>query len=126
MSQTIEVIVEPNGAIRPLEEIHVTVPTRALLTLPETATPAKEEPERGTAAALLQFLKKNRLPPECRRSAEEIEAGIREEREAWESSGDGQAILALLQTPRYATRPPADPEQIERRIKELRNDWDDE
>ena len=84
MLQAIEVIVEPDGIIRPLEEFHVTVPTRAVLTLLEMPTPATEEPERGSGAALLQFLQEHRLPAESRRSAEEIDAQIREEREAWD------------------------------------------
>ena len=86
MLQAIEVIVEPGGFIRPMEELHVTVPTRAVLTLLETPQPVKDKPERG----------------------------------------NGAAILALLQTPRFANRPPADPEEIEQRIQSLRNDWDDE
>ena len=77
MLQAIEVIVEPNGVIRPLEEFHVTVPTRAVLTLLEMPTP-NTEPERGSGAALLQFLQEHRLPAESRRSAEEIDAQIRE------------------------------------------------
>jgi len=85
MLHAIEVIVEPDGVIRPLEELHVKVPTRAVLTLLETPPPVEEKPERG----------------------------------------NGAAILALLQTPRFANRPPADPEEIEQRIQSLRNDWDD-
>jgi hypothetical protein len=89
MLQAIEVIVEPSGTIRPLEELHVTVPTRAVLTLLETPVP----------------------PAATQPTAE---------------PGNGAAILALLQTPRFAQRPPADPAEIERRIQELRNDWDSE
>ena len=86
MLYAIEVIVEPDGVIRPLEELHVKVPTRVVLTLLETPPSVEEKPERGY----------------------------------------GAAILALLQTPRFANRPPADPEEIEQRIQSLRNDWDDE
>lgn len=88
MLQAIEVIVEPSGTIRPLDEFHVTVPTRAVLTLLPTAAPPPAEPT-----------------PEL---------------------GNGAAILALLKTPRFAQRPLADAEEVERRINELRNDWDGE
>jgi hypothetical protein len=83
MLQAIEVIVEPSGAIRPLEDIHVATPTRAVLTL----LPPREsraEPELGSAEGILQFLKDNPLPPEHRKSSAEIDARIQEEREAWD------------------------------------------
>lgn len=83
MLQAIEVIVKPDGAIQPLEKLHVKVPTRAVLTLLETQQPMEEQIERG----------------------------------------NGAVILALLNTPRFANRPPAAPEEIEQRIQELRNDW---
>ncbi len=88
MLQAIEVIVEPGGTIRPLDEFHVTIPTRAVLTLlpPTAAQPVEPAPEPG----------------------------------------NGAAILALLKTPRFAQRPLADPEEVEQRIRELRNDWGDE
>ena len=86
MLQTFEVIVEPDGAIHPLEELHVETPTRAILTLLETPSPAKAKPAQG----------------------------------------NGAAILALLQTPRFANRPAADPKEIEQRIQNLRHDWDAE
>jgi hypothetical protein len=84
MLQAIEVIVEPSGLIRPLEELHVAVPTRAVLTLLETSQAVPDKPGRGSAASLLQFLDDHRLPPESRRSAEDIDTRIREEREAWD------------------------------------------
>ena len=84
MLQAIEVIVEPNGAIRPLEALHVKTPTRAVLTLLEAPQDVAEEPVRGSGAVLLRFLEKHPLPAESSRSAEEIEAQIREERDAWD------------------------------------------
>ncbi len=84
MLQAIEVIVEPNGVIRPLEELHVETPTRGVLTLLETPSLTAEKPERGSAEAILRFLKEHPLPAEGRRTAEEIDAQIREEREAWD------------------------------------------
>jgi hypothetical protein len=86
MLQAIEVIVEPGGTIRPLDELHVTVPTRAVLTLLAPATTPLDEPEPG----------------------------------------NGVAILTLLKTPRFAQRPLADAAEVEQRIKDLRNDWDNE
>ena len=80
MLQTVEAILEPSGEVRLLEPVHVSRPSRVLLTLLETPT----EPERGNAAALLQRLRDNPLPQECRRSAKEIDAQIEQERNAWE------------------------------------------
>ena len=84
MLRAIEVIVEPNGVIRPLEELHVETPTRGVLTLLETPSLTAEKLERGSA----------------------------------------EAILALLQTPRFANRPPTDPEEIDAQIREEREAWD--
>lgn len=84
MLHAIEVIVEPSGLIRPLEELHVNVPTKAVLTLLESP-PAEQPPERG----------------------------------------NGTAVLALLQTPRFAQRPAADAEEVAQRIQNLRDDWGD-
>ena len=69
MLKTVEAVLEPSGEVHLLEPIHVSRPSRVLLTLLETPT----EPERGSAAALLQRLRDNPLPQECRRSAEEIQ-----------------------------------------------------
>ena len=50
--------------------------------------PAQEPPSPparvGSAAAILERLKRNPLPPSSRRTAEEIDAGIEEERNAWD------------------------------------------
>lgn len=80
MLQTIEAILEPSGEVRLLEPIHVSAPARALLMLLETSAAAG----CGNAAALLQRLRDNPLPPACRRSEEEIDAQIEQERNAWE------------------------------------------
>jgi hypothetical protein len=82
MLKAIEVIIEPNGVIRPLEAIQVTIPTRAILTI-ETQSPS-ESPEKGSAAAILKFLNVHPLPPEHQRSAAEIDHQINEERSAWD------------------------------------------
>jgi hypothetical protein len=80
MLQTVEAILEPSGKVRLLEPIHVSRPSRVLLTLLETPI----EPERGSAAGLLQRLRNNPLLPEVRRSMAEIDAQIEKERNAWE------------------------------------------
>jgi hypothetical protein len=86
MLQAIEVIVEPGGTIRALEEVRVAAPMRALLTVLEpVASAAEPSPEPGQAAA----------------------------------------IWALLQSPRFARRPVADPVEVGQRIEAPRNDWDD-
>lgn len=84
MLQTIEAIIEPSGAVRLLEEVHFSSPKRALVTVLETPANDSAARERGNAAAILKFLKDNPLPLECRRSAEEIDAGIEAERNAWD------------------------------------------
>ncbi len=80
MPQTIEAILEPSGMVRLLESVHVSMPVRALLTILET--PA--DTGHGNAALLLQRLRDNPLPPECRRSEAEIDRQIEQERDSWE------------------------------------------
>jgi prevent-host-death family protein len=46
--------------------------------------PAAAASERGSAAAILGWLRDHPLPSYARRSAEEIDAAIEEEREAWD------------------------------------------
>ena len=84
MLQTIEAIIEPSGAIRLLEEVHVTSPKRALVTVLDTPANDSEVPERGNATAILKFLEENRLPESARFTAEEIDAQIEAERNAWD------------------------------------------
>jgi hypothetical protein len=84
MLQTIEAIIEPSGAIRLLEEVHVSSPKRALVTVLETPANGGAAPERGNPAAILKFLEENRLPESARLSAEEIDAQIEAERNAWD------------------------------------------
>jgi len=82
MLQTVEAEVDLDGNVRLLEPLRVTKPTRALLTLLED-TGGPVEPH-GNAAALLEFLRNNRLPESARPSVEEIEAQIEENRNSWE------------------------------------------
>ena len=84
MLQTIEAVIEPSGVVRLLEDIHVSSPKRALVTVLDMPANEIVSSKRGNAAAILKFLKDNPLPLECRRSAEEIDAGIEAERNAWD------------------------------------------
>ena len=84
MLQTIEAIIEPSGAIRLLEEFHVNTPMRAIVTVLDFPVTKKMTPERGNAAAILQFSKDHPLPIQDRRSADEIDAGIEAERHSWD------------------------------------------
>lgn len=43
MSQTIDAVIEPNGTVRLLQPVHVTKPTRAVLTLTEDVPLPSEE-----------------------------------------------------------------------------------
>ena len=81
MLQTIEAIIEPSGEVRLLETVHIQTPKRALLTILESVNS-----ERGSAAAILQRLRENPLPSACRRSAEEIDEQIEQERSAYKSA----------------------------------------
>jgi prevent-host-death family protein len=48
------------------------------------ASPVAEQPRRGSAEAILRALAESRLPDSARRSAEEIEAYIAQERASWD------------------------------------------
>lgn len=84
MLQTVEAMIEPDGSIRLLEKLHVTQSTKALLTLLETPSPAKESNLPASGAAILEFLKDNSLRPENCRSVEDIRHAIEQERQAWD------------------------------------------
>lgn len=87
MLQTVEAIVDPSGAVRLLEALHIDHPCRAIVTLIETSpntSLAPNEPQRGSAATVLNALRTNPLPFAHRRTAAEIDAQILEERNAWD------------------------------------------
>ncbi len=84
MLKTIEAVIEHSGVVRLMEDVHVSSPKRALVTVLDTPANENVSSERGNAAAILKFFKDNPLPPECRRTAEEIDAGIEAERNAWD------------------------------------------
>ncbi len=83
MLQAVEAILEPSGEVRLLENIRVTAPTRVVVTVIETASTI-EPTGQGDIKSLLEFLSGNRLPKQCRLSAEEIDAQVEAERNAWE------------------------------------------
>jgi len=45
--------------------------------------PAAQEPERGSARAILDWLRRNPLPAHARRTPKEIDTAIAEERAGW-------------------------------------------
>ena len=78
--QTVEAIIETSGEVRLLEELRVTKPTRALVTVLENG----DSSIKGNAGQMLEFLQNNRLPVEARPNAEEMEAQIEENRNSWD------------------------------------------
>lgn len=82
MLQTVEAEIDVNGNVRLCEPVKLTKPTRALVTLLEETD--ESITGKGNAAEILAFLRANRLPLEMRRSAEEIDAQIEEERNSWD------------------------------------------
>ncbi len=82
MLHRLEAEVDINGNVRLLEPLQLSKPQRAIVTL---LYETNEIPSRkGTAGDFLKFLHENRLPPNSRPSAEEIEAQITEARESWD------------------------------------------
>ena len=81
MLQSVEAIVEPSGAVRLLEALHVDQPRRAVVTLLEI--PASAERGRSSADDVLRFLEQTCLSRDARLSSKEIDAQIEEERNAW-------------------------------------------
>lgn len=82
MLQTVQAEVDVDGNVRLLEPLHITQTSPALVTLLSTQNGTASL--QGNAAAVLQFLKENRLPETARPTAAEIEAHIQEAREAWD------------------------------------------
>lgn len=82
MLQTVEAELNTDGTIRWLEPLPVTKPSRVLVTLLEANNGAQAR--QGNTAALLEFLRHNRLPESARPSPEEIEAQIEENRNSWD------------------------------------------
>ncbi|MBK8466385.1 MAG: hypothetical protein IPL32_11190 [Chloracidobacterium sp.] len=80
MLQTVEAEIKPDGSITLLEPIEVKTTSRALVTVLENGNGTKS----GNVTAVLDFLRSNRLPVEARRSPEEMEAQIEENRNSWD------------------------------------------
>ncbi len=81
MLQTIEAEVDTNGTVRLLERVEITAPCRALVTILDDSINSSA---KGNAAALLEFLRVNRLPASARLTVEEIEEQIAEAHTSWE------------------------------------------
>jgi hypothetical protein len=80
MLQTVEAIIEPSGVVRLLENVRITAPKRAIVTVLDTSDHPDRALEPGHSDVLLKFLAEHPLPPECQRSAEAIDAQIQAER----------------------------------------------
>lgn len=80
MMQTVEAEINVDGTVTLLEPVRVKTKTRALVTVLENGGATGE----GNARQMLEFLQNNRLPAEARRSAEEMEAQILENRNSWD------------------------------------------
>ena len=81
MLQTVEAEINTDGTVTLLEAVDVMTTTRALVTVMENSVGARE---KGNVRETLEFLRNNRLPAECRRSPEELEAQIEENRNSWD------------------------------------------
>ncbi len=80
MLRTVEAEIRIDGTVTLLEPVEVQSTTRALVTVLENGNGAKN----GNVMQVLEFLRNNRLPAESRRSPEEMEAGILENRNSWD------------------------------------------
>ncbi len=80
MMQTVEAEINVDGTVTLLEPLRVRVKTKALVTVLENGDSSRQ----GNARQMLEFLQNNRLPVEARRSAEEMEAQILENRNSWD------------------------------------------
>ncbi len=80
MLRTVEAEISTDGTVTLLEPVEVTKTSRALVTVLENG----DRTNRGNANRILEFLRNNRLPEESRRSREEMEAQILENRNSWD------------------------------------------
>ncbi|MBF0132902.1 MAG: hypothetical protein HQL75_10000 [Magnetococcales bacterium] len=83
MMRSYEAEIDAKGRIWLLEPINPLGPCRAVVTVLEPLQKESRK-EPGDSAELLRFLRGNRLPKEARMSAEEIDAQIVMEKEAWD------------------------------------------
>ncbi len=80
MLQTIEAIIETSGEVRLLEEVRVTKPTRALVTVLENGMRANT----GNVSSLLELMQSPEFKNRRSYSVEQIEAQILENRNSFE------------------------------------------
>ncbi len=80
MLKTVEAEINTDGTVTLLEPVDVKKTTRALVTVLENGSKTK----KGNAREMLKFLQNNRLPTRSRRSPEEMEAQILENRNSWD------------------------------------------
>ena len=80
MLQTIEAIIETSGEVRLLEELRVTKPTRALVTVLENGMRANT----GNVSSVLELMQSPEFKNRRSYSAEQIEAQILENRNSFE------------------------------------------
>ena len=80
MLQTVEAEIRPDGSVKLLEPVEVKNTARALVTVLEN----RSGTNGGNVRQVLEFLRNNRLPVESRRSPEEMEAQIEENRNSWD------------------------------------------
>ena len=81
MLQTVEAEIKTDGTVTLLEAVDVKTTTRALVTVLENRGEVKE---KGNVREILEFLRNNRLPAASRRTPEEMEAQIEENRNSWD------------------------------------------
>jgi hypothetical protein len=88
MLHSYEAEVSKDGQVWLQEPLSLRERHRAVLTILEPVEAvqqnSRESPEPGDSAALLRFLRDNRLPDDARPSAAEIDAQITLERNAWD------------------------------------------
>ncbi len=80
MLQTVEAIIETSGEIRLLEELRVTKPTRALVTLLENGDGANT----GNISSVLELMQSPEFKNRRSYATEQIEAQIEDARNSWE------------------------------------------
>ena len=81
MYQSVEAIVEPSGVVRLLENVLLTRPTRAVVTILAAAPRPAAVSESLT---IVDWLDNNPLPVAVARSHQDIEESINELRQAWD------------------------------------------
>ncbi len=83
MLKTIEATLDPEGTIRFKEQLHLTRPQRVLVTLLEEESAAPDD-EAGSVARMLALLATPAFRDRPVGSAEELEATVEQNRNAWD------------------------------------------